>query len=288
MKLAPVFFPPELAEQQEFQEIEGGVGEVRTDLMRQLYFQRTGQIQPDELADRKLVSLVLDHAKRVIAHPSRPQILKKDSFLRFPWGEIALEETLEETPVLEEVTPETLQIEVTEEKPFTCVTMIDASSSMSGDKHLLASIAVAVLLYEIQSRDASVIVFASKAQVVKRLSVEEAMQSTVLKFLKAQPRGFTNIALGLEEGVNQFKHFGAGKKRVGLIATDGRSTEGGDPVEIAKQFDFLVVLHLHGPGSHLEASQAMAHHGNGICLEVETFEELPKKLYDAVRLLARR
>jgi Mg-chelatase subunit ChlD len=256
--------------------------------MRQLYFQRSGQTQPNEEADRKLVSLVLDHAKRVIAHPSRPTLLKKDSFSRVPFGEIAIEETLEENPILDEVTPETLQVEVTEEKPFTCVTMIDASSSMSGEKHLLASIAVAVLLFEIQSRDASVIVFSSKAQVIKKLSVEEKIQSTVLNFLKSQPRGFTNIAAGLEEGLNQFKHFGSSKRKIGLIATDGRTTEGEDPVQVAKKYDFLVVLHLHGPGSHIEASQAMAAQGNGICLEVETFDELPKKLYEAVRVLARR
>ncbi len=256
--------------------------------MRQLYFHRSGLTQSDEASDRKLVSLVLDHAKKVIAHPSRPQVLKRDCFARVPFGEIAIEETLEENPILEEVTPETLQVEITEEKPFTCVTMIDASSSMSGDKHLLASIAVAVLLLEIQARDASVIVFSSKAQVIKKLSVEESRESTVLKFLKSQPRGFTNISLGLEEGLNQFKHFGAGKKKIGLIATDGRTTEGTDPIEVAKKYDFLVVLHLHGAGSHLEASQTMATHGNGICLEVETFDQLPKKLYDAVRLLARR
>ncbi len=288
MKIAQVFFPPELAEQQEFQDMEGGSGNVKTQLMRELYFQRNGQIQPNPLADKKLVSLVLDHAKKVIAHPSRPQILKKDNFLRVPFGEVSIEDTLEETPWIEEITPETLQVEVTEEKPFTCVAMIDASSSMSGDKHLLASIAVAVLLFEIQTRDASVIVFSSKAQVIKKLSAEEAIQSTVLNFLKCQPRGFTNIASGLSEGLNQFQHFGAGKKRIGLIATDGRTTEGGDPGEVAKKFDFLVVLHLHGPGSHLESSQALAAQGNGICLEVETFEQLPKKIYDAVRVLARR
>ncbi|NQW44410.1 MAG: VWA domain-containing protein [Deltaproteobacteria bacterium] len=256
--------------------------------MRQLYFQRSGDYKSNEKTDRKLVSLVLDHAKKVIAHPSRPQILKLDVFSRVPLGEIALDETLEENPILSEVTPETLQVEVTEQRPFSCVAMLDASSSMSGDKHLLASIAVAVLLLQINSPDAGVIVFSSQAKAIKKLAVEESLETTVLKFLKSQPRGFTNIALGLEEGLKQFHQSGAGRKKIGLIATDGRSTEGKDPINVAKRYDFLVVLHLHGPGSHLEASKMMASHGNGICLEVETFQELPKKLYEAVRLLARR
>lgn len=286
--MAPVFFPPELSDQQEFEDMAGGVGDFKTNLMRQLYFERMGKTQVDEPADRKLVNLVLDHAKKVIAHPSRPQLTKKDSFARVPFGEIDFEETFEQTPILEEVTPETLQVEMTEEKPFTCVAMIDASSSMSGEKHLLASVAVAVLLFEIKPRDASVIVFSSRAQVIKKLSVEEPIGTTVLNFLKFQPRGFTNIAAGLEEGLNQFKRFGGGKKRIGLIATDGRSTEGHDPAEVAKKFDFLVVLHLHGPGSHLESSQAIAAQANGICLEVDNFGQLPKKIYEAVRVLARR
>ena len=103
------------------------------------------------------------------------------------------------------------------------------------------------------------------------------------------PRGFTNIARGLEMGMKQFTRgrLPHGRRKVGLIATDGRSTEGGDPAEVARQFDFLVVLHLHGPGSYIEGSREMASRGHGVCLEVERFEELPHRLYEAVRMLAR-
>jgi hypothetical protein len=158
---------------------------------------------------------------------------------------------------------------------------------MSGDKHLLASIAVAVLLLEVPSRDTSLIVFASDSQRIKDLLVEEQAQTTILKFLRSKPRGFTNIAKGLEEGLGQLNRLGGQKRKVGLIATDGRTTEGKDPLDVARKYDFLVVLHLHGPGSHLEASKEIAEKGHGICLEVETFEELPRRLYDALRLLAR-
>jgi hypothetical protein len=87
--------------------------------------------------------------------------------------------------------------------------------------------------------------------------------------------------------LKEARKLGATHRKVGLIATDGRSTEGADPMEVARQFDFLLVLHLHGPGSHLEASKEMAQHGGGLCLEVERFEELPRRLYDALRFLAR-
>lgn len=261
----------------------------RTDWMRKLYFQRqragTGPGTENDKLDRALVELVLDHAKKVIAHPSRPTLRKTESFVDYPYADLDLETTLEESPMLSE--PGDFLVEHQIEKPFSCVAILDASSSMSGDKHLLASIAVAVLLLEVPSRDNSLIVFASEAKTIKRLLIDESPEATVLRFLKSRPRGFTNIARGLDEGLAQAKRLGSARRKVGLIATDGRSTEGGDPLEVAKQFDFLLVLHLHGPGSDIETSKQMAQAGHGVCLEVERFEELPRRLYDSLRMLAR-
>ena len=266
--------------------MESGLLSGKTDWMRKLYFQRqraggTG----NEKLDRALVQLVLDHAKKVIAHPSRPLLRKIESFIDYPYAELDLEATLEESPLLSE--PGDFLVEHQIEKPFSCVAMLDASSSMSGDKHLLASIAVAVLLLEVPARDNALVMFNSEAKTIKRLLIEETPEVTVLRFLKSQPRGFTNIARGLEEGLTQAKRLGSARRKVGLIATDGRSTEGGDPLEVARQFDFLLVLHLHGPGSDLDASRQMAQAGHGVCLEVERFEELPRRLYDSLRMLAR-
>lgn len=277
--------PPELSQNLDSETVEGGNLGGKVDLMRKLFFQGQHISQPDKGINRKLVELVLDHARSVIAHPSRPMVQRVESFVREPFGEIALEESMEEDPTFED--PHRLLVSVNEEKPFSCVAMLDTSSSMSGDKHLLASVAVAVLLLEVAPRDASVIVFNSDAKAIKPLLSEEGPEATVFSFLKSKPRGFTNIASGLEEGLKQLKRFGSQKRKVGLIATDGRTTEGKDPLDIAGEFDQLIVLHLHGPGSHIDASRELAQRGHGICLEVENFEELPKRLYDAVRIMAR-
>ncbi len=257
----------------------------RADWMRTVYFQRLRSQKNDPAMDRQLVHLVMEKAKSIVAHPSRPTVTHLENFSRAPFGELSLEETLEENPGLS--TSAELLMEESREKPFCCVTLLDVSASMSGDKHLLASIAVAVLLLEVPPKDTSLVVFASHAKTIKRLSFEESREQTILRFLRVQPKGFTNIYGGLDEGLKQFRLGGVRGRKVGLIATDGRSTEGGDPLEVAAKYDFLVVLHLHGPGSHLEASQDIAQKGHGICLEVERFEELPRRLYDAVRLLAR-
>lgn len=263
------------------------MGENRQrDLMRQLYFQQVQSTQTDPMRSQALVALILDHAKKIIAHPARPKKTKTDSYLNKPHSELAIEETMEETVFLNE--PQDLLVEYTEDKPFSCVVILDTSSSMSGDKHLLASIAVAVLVLEVPPEDYSLVVFASEAKVIKKLAERTAPKTTLLRFLHHQPRGFTHVAAGLKEGLSQLKAQGRSRKKIGLIATDGRSTEGGNPLEIAKQFDFLVVLHLCGAGSDLEASQQIAQAGQGICLEVETLEDLPTRLYEALRMLARR
>lgn len=254
--------------------------------MRQLYFKQLHTTQSDKKSDEALVALILDHAKKVIAHPARPTKLRTNSFLEKPDADLAIEETLEESPLVEE--PENILVQYPEEKPFCCVVILDTSSSMSGEKHLLASIAVAVLVLEVSSKNNALVVFASEAKTIKKLGIQERPQETILRFLKHQPRGFTNLSVGLEAGLKQLKASTGQKRKVGLIATDGRSTEGENPLKMASQYDFLVVLHLCGAGSDLEASQEIAQAGNGVCLEVDRFEDLPHRLYESLRMLSRR
>lgn len=252
--------------------------------MRQLYFQQVQASVPDPKRGQALVALILDHAKKIIAHPARPRKQRIDTFVNQPQADLAIDETLEESLFFD--TPEQVLVEYSEDRSFSCVMILDTSSSMTGDKHLLASIAVAVLVLEVPTQDHALVVFSSEAKTIKKLLVKELPQTTLLKFLSHQPRGFTNIASGLKEGVNQLRQ--GNRKKIGVIATDGRSTEGENPIEIAKHYDFLVVLHLCGAGSDLEASQQIAQAGNGMCLEVEKLEDLPRRLYEALRMLARR
>jgi Mg-chelatase subunit ChlD len=258
----------------------------KTDLMRQLYFRSVQGTTRDDDEDRRLVRLILEHAKQIIAHPAKPEERRLEEWTRAPFAELALEETLEEDPMLTD--EKSLLVEQRREKRFSCATILDCSSSMSGDKHLLASIAVAVLLLEVPSAHNALTVFASDAKTVKDLDAQESPEATVLRFLKTRPKGFTNIHAGLAAGLSQYRRAGVARRKVGLLASDGRSTEGPEATDIARQYDFLVVLHLHGPGSLLEASEAIAQAGNGVCLEVKAFEELPRRLYDALRLIARR
>ncbi len=251
--------------------------------LRALYFSTLSE-SPDLLpTDSLLVRLVLDEARRTLKHLSRPYQKHVESFETHPLDEISLEDSFELNPFLDSASA--LRVTTSVPKEWSCVVMVDCSSSMSGEKHLLASIAVAVALLQVPPRDVSVVVFHSSALVVKKMGEATLAEKSVLDFLRSRPKGFTNIALGLTRGIEQASL--SAKRRVGLIATDGRHTEGKDPNDVARGFDFLAVLHLHGPGSSLEASQALATAGHGICLEVETFSHLPNQLNQALKRMSR-
>ncbi len=280
-----MFFPPELSPtiDDEAVEEEGAAprhGELRDLILRQSRGQR---VTP--LPNKQLARMVLGQAKAIVAHPSRPLQRQWRAWTEAPWGEIDLEASLEETPDLSD--SESLLVEEMVAKRFNCVAMLDTSFSMSGEKHLLSSVAVAVLLLEVPPLDTSVVAFGSEAKVIKALGKEENPIHTIHRFLEWQPKGFTNIGVGLEQGLNQIKARKHQKRSVGILVSDGRATEGDDPFEIAKKFDYLLVLHLHGPASHLDASVQLAQKGNGTCLEVENLEQLPRRLYDAIRTIAR-
>lgn len=273
--------PPELAGLQgEFESQGEGWGEGSEEI-RRLHRRHLESSQPDPVTDRLLVEYVLERARRVMTHPSRPRLFENLPFTDYPSGEIDLESSLDNDPTLTEAM--SLRVEISREKSLRCVAMLDLSSSMSGDKHWLASIAVAVLLLEIPEASA-LVTFASDATVVKPYGSKYTIEENVLRFLKTRPRGFTNIAAGLQLGLSQT---GRSKRITGLLCTDGRTTEGDDPLEIAKRFDLLLVLHLHGSGSELSASKEIANRGRGFCLEVERFQDLPKKMYEAIRILGR-
>lgn len=255
-------------------------------LMRALYFEKQQGIHSGPKNDQTLASLILDRARKIISHPARPRRNLIKSLRDYPEGDLELESSLEENVFLNSV--DDLQVEISKEKSFSCAVILDTSSSMAGEKHLLASLAIAVLTLEIPSENSAIILFSSEGKTLKKLSEKEDPESTILNFLRYQPRGFTNIYEGLNETLKEFKRQKKNQKRIGLLATDGKSTEGGDPIELARQFDFLVVFHLCGPGSDLEVSKKIAHAGHGFCVEVQSLEELPQHLYQILKKMSRQ
>ena len=254
--------------------------------MREVYFTNLARKKPDPEEEQRLVDLVFESAKRIVVHPSRPRYRKLTQWQAGGTGEFAIEETLDENPTL--LDWEQIYLENQEERQPVFHGLLDCSSSMSGEKHLLASIAVAVMLLDSPPAGISLFTFANESRLIRQLGHTESIRETLLRFLRHRPKGFTNIRAGLEAAWKEHQRLGGRRRCVGLLASDGRSTEGGDPLEVAKYFDTLVVLHMQGPGSSIEASRELAAAGNGWCLEVKELSELPHRLYDALRAVAQR
>ena len=272
--------PAELSGEIAASEFSAPAGDDLSDI-RRLYRKYRAEAANDPALDRRLVERVLRRAREIVRHPSRPQLIESALFEEYPQCDLDLEVSLENDPKLQD--SRQLRVERLVERPFSCVLMLDCSSSMAGDKHLLASIAVAVVLLKMPERSA-LITFAGQAKTIKAIEQREPIERTVLNFLNVRPRGFTNVAAGLVLGLSQSRRC---KRKVALLVSDGRTTEGEDPLDIAGQFDALGVLHLQGSGSDLRSSQMIAQRGRGLCIEVERFEDLPKKTYEALRLLGR-
>ncbi len=137
--IVSTFFPPELAVQEDLISEDAFHSGRDMDQLSQVYFQRLRSPKREPALDRELVAQVLAHARKIIAHPSKPLIPEQASFFEKPFQELALEETLEDNPLLSHDAP--IWVEGTRPKPFSCVAMLDCSASMSGDKHLLGAVA---------------------------------------------------------------------------------------------------------------------------------------------------
>lgn len=288
-RIAPVFLPPELAGQEEFEGMGGKVpSQDDWEKLRQLYLSRLGASHSDPKLDRELARQVLEQAKKVVAHVQRPVVRHLERLSQLSDGDLSIEDSLEENAEvfsMGDISPEDVWVESQRDRKFGCTLVLDCSSSMSGRKHLLACIAVAVLLLQVPKDQAGLVVFASEAMALKRPTDSQGAIDTILKFLRAKPKGFTNIAAGLELGLRVAS---TRPRSSVLLATDGRATEGKNAAEIASRFHSLSVLHLEGPGSDPESSRDLALAGRGKLIEVENFEELPRKLHSGLRWLSRR
>ncbi len=239
------------------------------------------QATPPEVAF--LAREVVRRARQMIRPTSVPRwpVFTLDST---PESELALEETLEENPLLHE---NELYFENWQKKRITCCLMLDQSASLAGDRHFLSAVAVAVLMQVIPLSGIGLVCFNSVAQVAREMGSTERVESTLYRILATPPQGLTNLESALALGLRVSSHFPT-RSRVGLLVTDGRSTAGSHPGESARQFDYLAVLFLDGPGSDAQSARDLAAAGHGQFFHVPSFSDLPRRLYDAVRLLARR
>jgi uncharacterized protein with von Willebrand factor type A (vWA) domain len=171
-----------------------------------------------------------------------------------------------------------------EPKPRGVVLMLDTSNSMQREKILIATLAIGVLAYRLKGENYAILTFNDEVNVVKPIEKEMTLEALLDKMLEVQPKGITNIKLALENGLRQLSKQVAHEK-LGIIATDGWATTGGDPVEVASKYTRLHVIQVPmgiGGGDD-RTCIAMANATKGRRVYVRHFLELPRAVLEILR-----
>lgn len=244
--------------------------------------QRYGYLQPKERKEmsEKAVLAVLQKAREILGPVQKPyRYLTLEQNAAIEWqargavGEMDVEESLMEGAPM-------LQIRV--EKDHGLVLLLDTSLSMKGEKLALLAVTVAAACESIPSDSLCILGFDSEIHALKEfgetLSTEEAIERT----LSIPAGGFTNIDLGLRTGRMRMESSALRGARVILIS-DGRYTEGGNPVFEARKIGTVFPVKIGKDPGGRAVMREVADSGFGTFSEVREMRDLPGFLLRAIR-----
>ena len=169
------------------------------------------------------------------------------------------------------------------EKKKSGVLIFDTSGSLYGGKFTTAALAVAVMAYHLENDNFSVVLFNTKAYVVKRHNEKVKIDELVNRILDSESAGYTNIAEGLTLGGLQLAKMRA-HNRFAILVTDGVFNKGGDPRRQLWRFPKLHILGLpskHDWGRRLSVD--MSRKTGGRFAMVSSYEDVPKALVNLLR-----
>lgn len=168
------------------------------------------------------------------------------------------------------------------------VLILDTSGSMFGKLLLNAALTTSVLTYAMSKDFTSIILFNSKALVLKEIKTRQNVTRLIDQILETEAVGFTNITAGLKKGLSQLNKIESIRKRVGILITDGDYNRGKKPSLIATKFPKLHVINIP-PESQKKISKDVQTRGQHVCkriaragrgyyIPVKNFSEIPRTL----------
>lgn len=131
--------------------------------------------------------------------------------------------------------------------------LIDSSGSMSGRRLAAAALAAGACTWR-APRDHAVLSFARTTTVLRDLHSQRPAAEVVDAILGLQAHGTTALATALRGAADQLGRSRAAR-RVAVLLSDCRSTDGEDPVPIAAAVPELVVI---APGGDSDEAEALA------------------------------
>jgi len=238
-----------------------------------------------KLAKSIAIKAIIHRILQCLGPTKRPTAILREPYAPDKDGEIDLESSIEQMLGKKEYLAEDLILESARAKRVAAALMIDASTSMTGDKLALATASLGVLAYKLKWLDYAIITFNDNARVVKHADEKMNLELLIGELLDTRAMGFTNLEEALKAGLSELNRVKA-KNKIGVLITDGHFTVGCDPRELAGQYPKLFVIMIEDYDSRLALCEAMANLGKGKMYKVADFDEIPKVLFDALRSLS--
>ena len=226
---------------------------------------------------RRAVASVIRRAKELLLRQSRATEVVVQDWTPGASGELEVEETMERASGKASPDPEDLVVSDRRDKRADLALALDVSLSMAGENLALLAVAAAVLALRADPRDLAVVAFETDAELLTRRGEAMLAEDVVRRILEVPAGGFTNI----EAGLDQARRALAGSRnprRAVILVSDGKSTEGGDPREIAKRIPRLHVVHIGRDAQGRRLSRALATIGKGAFETAPGYRSLPRAM----------
>jgi len=163
------------------------------------------------------------------------------------------------------------------------VLMFDTSGSLYGEKFRNAAMAVAILAYHLAKEKYAVILFNTKATVIKRIDETVKIDELIDRVLESESAGYTNISEALQKGLSELNKEKRTEK-FGVIITDGCFNRGDDPRIFAKNYFNLHVLGLPTDKEWgVKVCSDLARIGKGRFMSVKSVNQIPRILMRLLR-----
>ena len=163
------------------------------------------------------------------------------------------------------------------------VLMFDTSGSLYGEKFRNAAMAVAILAYHLAKEKYAVILFNTKATVIKRMDEKVKIDTLIDRVLESESAGYTNISAALKSGLKELNKEKRTEK-FGVLISDGCFNRGEDPRPYAKNFFNLHILSL--PTEKVwggTVCKDLARLGKGRYMAVKSVNQIPRILMKLLR-----
>jgi len=173
------------------------------------------------------------------------------------------------------------------QKKRSVVLILDTSGSMFGKLLLNAALTTSVLTYALSKDFTSIILFNSKALVLKKIKTQNNTTRLIDQILETEAVGFTNVSAGLKKGLQELNKIKSIRKRVGILITDGDYNRGKNPAIIASKFPKLHVINIPPESQKISKEiqtrgqlvcKKIARAGRGYYIPVKNFSEIPRTL----------